>query len=147
MIEWKCKSFEELSSFEMYKILQQRNQVFIVEQDCAYQDCDHKDQACFHLMAWDGEILAAYTRLLPAGLAFDNMSIGRVLTAEDYRGKNLGRELMTRSIEQLHQLFGIQPITIGAQLYLKKFYESFGFKQIGEVYLEDGIKHIEMLRL
>ncbi len=147
MIQWICKSFEELSSFEMYKILQQRNQVFVVEQNCVYQDCDHKDQSCFHLMAWHRELLIAYSRLLPAGLAFDNMSIGRVLTAEDYRGKDFGRELITRSIEQLHQLFGIQPITIGAQLYLKKFYESFGFRQVGEIYLEDEIEHIEMLRL
>lgn len=147
MIQWVCKSFAKLSSFDMYKILHQRNQVFVVEQNCVYQDCDHKDEKCYHLMGWDGDLLVAYSRLLPAGLAFDNMSIGRVLTAEDYRGKNIGRDLIMKSIEQLYNLFGPQPITIGAQLYLKKFYESFGFTQIGDVYLEDNIKHIEMLRL
>ncbi len=98
------------------------------------------------MMGWDGELLAAYNRLLPPGKSFNNMSIGRVLTAKDYRNKNLGRELMKRSIEELNRLFGSQPITIGAQLYLKRFYEGLGFKQVGEIYLEDGIKHIEMLR-
>jgi ElaA protein len=145
-INWVCKSFNELTALEVYNILFQRNQIFVVEQNCVYQDCDYKDPDCYHMMGWDGELLAAYTRLLPPGKSFNNMSIGRVLTAKDYRNKNLGRELMKRSIEELNRLFGSQPITIGAQLYLKRFYEGLGFKQVGEIYLEDGIKHIEMLR-
>lgn len=144
-VNWICKSFNDLTLQELYAILQLRNEVFVVEQNCAYLDVDNKDAAAFHFMGWDDKKLIAYTRLLPPGLSFKNAAIGRVVTSPAARGTGIGRELMQRSIEQLYMLFGVVPIEIGAQLYLKKFYESLGFIQSGEMYLEDGIEHIEMI--
>ena len=146
-INWECRSFSELTNVELYKILQLRNEVFVVEQNCPYQDCDGKDLKAFHLSAWQNENLMAYTRLLPPGISYENSaSIGRVLTSPTARKQNMGKELMTKSIEKIYELFGQAPITIGAQLYLKKFYESFLFMQTGDMYLEDGIEHITMER-
>jgi len=144
--KWICKSFEDLTPAELYAILQLRNAVFVVEQNCVFQDADDKDQLCFHLMAWHNESLAAYTRLVPAGISFKEISIGRVATSSHYRKLGLGRELMNHSIETIWKLFGRDNIRIGAQLYLKKFYESLGFNQVSEIYLEDDIEHIEMLK-
>lgn len=118
----------------------------MVEQNCPYLDPDGKDYSSWHLMGWDGDKLVAYSRLLPAGLAFQEISIGRVVSSPAYRGTGAGKELMNHAIEKSHQLFGPQSIRIGAQLYLKKFYESLGFIQVSEMYLEDGIEHIEMVR-
>jgi len=143
-INWICKNFTDLKNEELYKILQLRNAVFVVEQNCAYQDCDDKDQHCYHIMGWQENILVAYCRLIPPGVAFKEASIGRVATASTIRGKNIGKELMTHSIKYIHELFGEHSITIGAQLYLKSFYESFGFIKFSDTYLEDGIEHIEM---
>ncbi|MEO6328838.1 MAG: GNAT family N-acetyltransferase [Ginsengibacter sp.] len=145
MITWSCKSFTELTNEELYKILQLRNEVFVVEQNCPYQDCDNKDQHCFHLMGWNEDTLVAYSRLLPPGIAFKEPSIGRVVTSPSVRRNKIGRELMTRSIMQIRDLFGKLSISIGAQLYLKNFYESLGFIKTSDTYLEDGIEHIEML--
>lgn len=148
MITWQCKFFSELSNKEVYKILQLRSEVFIVEQNCVYQDCDDKDLKAWHLCAWDDENLLAYTRLFDKGVSYcDAASIGRVLTAPSVRGQNMGKELMRRSIAKIEELFGETTIRISAQLYLKHFYESFSFVQTGEVYLEDGIEHISMLRI
>jgi ElaA protein len=145
MIQWKCKSFNELTNEELYKILQLRNEVFIVEQNCPYQDCDNKDLKSFHLTAWEGDSIVAYSRILPPGISYSNAaSIGRVVTSPSARGQRLGKELMSRSLENLYRLFGHVPVTIGAQLYLKKFYESFSFLQQGNIYIEDGIQHITM---
>jgi ElaA protein len=140
------KSFEDLSVTELYAILQLRNEVFVVEQQCVYADTDGKDPFCYHLMIWDGNHLAAYARLLPAGLAFEQMSIGRVVSSPAHRGKGAGKVLMTQAIALCHELFGPGRVKIGAQLYLKRFYESFGFVICSEMYLEDGIEHIEMIR-
>ena len=146
-INWTCKSFEDLSKEELYKILQLRASVFVVEQNCPYQDCDDKDQPSYHLMGWQGPDLVAYTRLLPAGIAYENeLSIGRVVTSVASRGTGIGKELMKESIKAATALFGKKPITISAQLYLLKFYESFGFISIGQPYLEDHIEHIKMRR-
>jgi ElaA protein len=146
MITWHCKAFQTLSPSELYCILQLRNEVFIVEQKCIYQDCDDKDPQSYHLMGWQQNKLIAYTRLIPAGLSYEQISIGRVVTSPLVRRKNIGKELMKKSIEEVHSLFGKTPIKIGAQFYLKLFYESFGFKQVSEIYLEDGIDHIKMIR-
>jgi ElaA protein len=147
MISWQCKFFSELTNLELYKILQLRNEVFIVEQNCVYQDCDDKDLKAYHLAAWDDEKLVAYTRLFDKEIFYPNAaSIGRVLTSPSARGKNLGKELMLHSIGKIYELFGKIPIRISAQLYLKRFYESFDFIQQGEVYLEDGIEHIAMIK-
>ena len=147
MIRWQCQFFSDLTAEELYKILQLRNEVFVVEQNCVYQDCDDKDQKAFHLSAWQDKKVVAYTRLLPPGISYDDApSIGRVVTSPSARKQNLGKLLMTKSIEQIQILFGDVPIIISAQLYLKKFYESFSFGQVGEEYLEDEIPHIKMIR-
>jgi len=144
-INWKCTHFSDLSLDELYAILRLRAEVFVVEQNCAYQDLDNKDPHCYHVTGWLDDKLIASTRLVPAGISYDEPSIGRVVTSPDARGIGAGRELMNYSIQQLYNIWGNQPIRIGAQLYLKKFYESLGFAQTSEVYLEDGIEHIEML--
>ena len=143
--KWILKKFEELTPHELYAILHLRNEVFVVEQNCVYQDADNKDQSSFHCMAWQEEKLLAYTRILPAGIAFDMVSIGRVVTSPGVRRTGMGKELMIRSIEEVQKLYGKVPIWIGAQLYLKEFYNSLGFQQSSDVYLEDGIEHIEMI--
>jgi ElaA protein len=140
-----CKSFSDLTPHELYAIMQLRNEVFVVEQNCVYQDADNKDAGAIHFMLWSDDKLIAYTRLLPPGLTFEKASIGRVVTSPAARGAGIGRMLMQQSINQLYSLFGIVPIEIGAQLYLKKFYESLGFVQTSEMYLEDNIEHIEMI--
>jgi ElaA protein len=143
-IDWTLKPFAELTPYELYAILRLRNEVFVVEQQCVFQDADDRDQPSWHFMGWSEGQLAAYTRLVPAGVSYEEVSIGRVVTAPAMRGTGVGRVLMHRSIEETCRLFGLRPIRIGAQLYLKKFYESFGFAQVSEVYLEDGIEHIYM---
>ena len=148
MINWQCKSFTELTNTELYKILQLRNEVFVVEQNCAYQDCDNKDLLSHHLAAWKNGHVVAYSRILPPGIAYPHAaSIGRVVTSPSERGQDLGRQLMAKSLENLYLLFGQVPVIIGAQLYLKKFYQSFSFVQEGEIYLEDNIPHITMQKL
>ncbi len=144
-ISWYCKAFNSLTPDELYSILQLRNEVFIVEQNCVYQDCDNKDLQSYHFMGWQQNKLVAYTRLIPAGVAFAEISIGRVVTSPSIRGSKIGKQLMLRSIEKLHELFGKSKIKIGAQLYLKSFYESLGFIKCSDVYLEDDIEHIKMI--
>lgn len=147
MITWHCKNFSELSNEELYEILQLREEVFVVEQNCPYQDCDGKDLQAYHVTACNGNHLVAYSRLLPIGISYPAAaSIGRVVTSPAARGKKLGKQLMAYSIEKISILFGEVPIKISAQLYLKHFYESFSFIQQGDVYLEDGIEHIAMQR-
>ncbi len=144
-IEWKCKSFEELTPKELYAILQLRNEVFVVEQNCVFQDADDKDQASWHMMAWSDDNLAGYTRLVPAGVSYAEASIGRVATFPKLRKAGIGKKIMKKSIDMIYSLWNKQPIRIGAQLYLKKFYESFGFQQCSEIYFEDNIEHIQMI--
>ena len=145
-IKWFCKTFEGLTPHELYSILQLRNEVFVVEQNCVFQDCDDKDQGSLHFMGWRQNDLVAYSRLMPAGLAFEEVSIGRVVTSPSVRKNKVGKELMLQSIEKINELFGKVPVKIGAQLYLKHFYELQGFLQASDVYLEDGIEHIKMIR-
>lgn len=144
-INWSLKKFDELTPEELYAILQLRNEVFVVEQDCVYQDADDKDQKSLHFCGWDDGKLAAYTRLIPPGVSFEEASIGRVLTASAHRNTGLGRILMQKSISHCFSLFNPGPIRIGAQVYLREFYQSLGFIQSSGEYLEDGIPHIEMI--
>jgi ElaA protein len=146
-MEWICKKFDALTPYEVYAILQLRNEVFVVEQRCVFQDADGKDLQCYHLMCFHDQQLVAYSRLVPPGISYNEPSIGRVVNFPKMRQKGLGRELMQRSVEACQQLFGKISIKIGAQLYLKNFYESFGFEQCSDVYLEDEIQHIEMIRV
>jgi ElaA protein len=145
-IQWKIKPFETLSTNELYDILRLRSEIFVVEQNCVYLDLDGKDKLALHLFGeFEGKIVA-YTRLFKAGITFDNASIGRVVVAANYRDRKWGHDLMRESIAGIQSHFGESKITIGAQLYLKKFYESHGFVQTSEMYLEDDIPHIEMKR-
>ncbi len=144
-INWYDKNFNNLTPNELYQIMRLRSEVFVVEQNCVFLDADNKDQQCLHFMGWIENNLAAYTRLAPPGYIYNEPSIGRVVTAPAYRKNKIGYALMEKSIEQCRKYFGANAIKIGAQYYLKKFYTSFGFKQTGDIYLEDGIEHIYML--
>jgi ElaA protein len=145
MITWTCKSFDELTTKELYAILRLRSEVFVVEQNCVFLDMDNKDLRCHHLMGWEDDQLLGYSRVLGAGISYEESSIGRIVTSPAARGRGAGRDLLIQSIDTLYSLHGKRDIRIGAQYYLKKFYESFGFVQKGDIYLEDGIEHIEML--
>jgi ElaA protein len=145
-IDWSLKKFHELSALEIYEILKLRSEVFVVEQNCVFLDMDDKDQMAHHLQGRINGQLAAVVRILPPGLAYDEPSIGRVVSSPLFRRKGVGIELMKKAIEQTISLYGEVAIKIGAQLYLKKFYESFGFIQCSETYLEDDIPHIKMIR-
>ncbi len=143
-IAWRCKYFDELTPAELYDILQLRNEVFVVEQQCVFQDADGVDKQCFHLCGYAGLQLAAYTRLIAPGITFNEASIGRVVSSKSVRGQSIGKELMHISIDRCWELFGKVPIKIGAQLYLQQFYEQFGFRPTDDGYLEDNIPHIHM---
>ena len=144
-MNWSTKKFEELTTAELYALLQLRTEVFVVEQNCVFQDMDDKDQASYHVMGWKDNVLLAYTRIVPPGVSYDIPSIGRVVISPKARGIGAGRLLMEKSMEETIRLFGKKAIKIGAQLYLKNFYSSLGFTQTSDVYLEDGIEHIHMI--
>ena len=145
-IRWTLQEFSELTNSDLYELLKLRSAIFVVEQNCVFPDMDDKDYSSYHLCGWNNEKLVAYTRLLPPGLAYENCSIGRAVTATSARRLGIGKLLMKKSIEACQQLFTSQDIEIGAQLYLEHFYGTFQFKREGEVYLEDGINHIHMRR-
>jgi ElaA protein len=144
-LQWILKKFDDLTTAELYAVMQLRNEVFVVEQNCAYQDADDKDPKSFHFMGWDGKTLVAYTRIIPQGVSYAEASIGRVVTSPKYRRTGAGRQLMQLSINNTFSQFNCSAIKIGAQLYLKSFYQSLGFTQCSQQYLEDNIPHIEML--
>lgn len=144
---WELKSFNNLTATELYLILQLRNEIFVVEQNCPYQDCDGKDFEGFHLCCFKEKKLVAYARLLPKGVSYnDAASIGRVVVDASERGKSLGKELMKKSIKFIDLIFGKVDVKIGAQSYLRRFYESLSFDQVlgTQEYLEDGIPHLTM---
>jgi len=145
-IDWSLKKFHELSPLELYEILKLRSKVFVVEQNCVFLDMDDRDQMAHHLQGRINGQLAAVVRILPPGLAYEEPSIGRVVSSPLFRRKGVGIKLMKKAIEETISLYGEVAIKIGAQLYLKKFYESFGFVQCSETYLEDDIPHIKMIR-
>ncbi|WP_439130825.1 GNAT family N-acetyltransferase [Polaribacter sp.] len=138
------KSFTELTLTELYQILQLRSEVFVVEQDCVYQDVDFKDQKAMHVFGIKNDKIVAYTRIFKPGDYFKKASIGRVVVKENQRKFGYGHQIMKVSIDAIKKYFKVDEITISAQKYLQKFYESHQFKQVGEGYLEDGIPHIRM---
>lgn len=144
-LNWILKKFDDLSAAELYAIMQLRNEVFVVEQNCVYPDADNKDQQSLHLSGWNGAQLVAYTRIIPPGISYVEASIGRVVTAPGFRSLGLGRKLMTESIRLTYSEFNCTHIKIGAQVYLTAFYQSLGFTPCSEEYLEDGIPHLEMI--
>ncbi len=146
MLHFKIHPFTALSTNQLYAILALRNQVFIVEQDCVYQDLDQKDQQAHHVLGYINHTLVAYARIFKPGYYFKEASIGRVVVAKNVRHNNYGFRLMQEAIIAVEKYYQTKTIKISAQLYLKIFYESLGFQQIGEEYLEDGIPHIAMLK-
>jgi ElaA protein len=150
MIEWQECSFAELTNAQLYEVLAQRQNVFILEQQCLYGDIDGLDLDAHHLLGWravDGQRqLAAYLRVLAPGAKYAEASLGRVLTTEAARRTGAGRELLARGIDYAGRLYPGHRIRIGAQQYLEAFYGSFGFQTISAPYDEDGIMHIDMLR-
>ena len=145
-VNWKIKRFEELTTTELYEILRVRAEVFVVEQTCIYQDLDEKDKKAYHLFCENNGEIVAYLRILDKGVSYPEISIGRVLTRETNRRTGLAREMMQKAISFVEEELSEMQIRISAQLYLKKFYESLGFLMTSEVYLEDDIEHIEMVR-
>lgn len=144
--EWSLKKFNELTALEVYEILKLRSEVFVVEQNCVFLDMDDKDQFSYHLQGRINGELAAVVRILPPGLSYEEPSIGRVVSSPKFRRQGVGIELMQTAIQKTIALHGNVAIKIGAQLYLKKFYESFGFQQCSDSYMEDDIPHIKMIR-
>ena len=141
----QCKRFSELSVEELYLLLRLRSEVFIVEQNCSYQDLDNKDQVSYHLLMYIDKDLAGYARLLPGGISYTEVSIGRVITSQHFRGKGYGNILMSKAIEECNRIFGKQKILISAQVYAVPFYKSLGFVLVGEQYMESNIPHVQMI--
>jgi ElaA protein len=140
------KTFIELNTTELYNILQLRAKVFVVEQDCVYQDLDGKDQNAIHIIGVKSDKIIAYTRIFKPGSYYDVASIGRVVVAKEERRYGYGKVIMEASIEAVKEYLKEETIKISAQEYLKKFYNELGFKEVGERYLEDGIPHIVMIK-
>lgn len=140
------KPFSEISTTELYALLQLRSEVFVVEQDCVYQDIDYKDQKALHVLGYKNHKLIAYTRIFKPGDYFSQASIGRVVVAKNQRKFGYGFIIMQHSIKAVKDHFNETVIKISAQKYLKNFYESLQFEQVGEEYLEDNIPHIPMIK-
>ena len=140
------KKFSELSIEELYQILRLRSEVFVVEQDCVYQDLDNKDQISVHIFIKDKNEIVAYTRIFKSGDYYKNPSIGRVVVSKKDRGKELGKKIMISSIDYIQENLKGDKIELSAQKYLDKFYKDLGFYKIGEDYLEDGIPHQRMIK-
>lgn len=145
-MEITVKTFDELTTYELYELLQLRTEVFVVEQDCVYQDLDGKDTKALHIIGKKGEKIIAYTRCFKPGIYFEEASIGRVVVDQKHRKFMLGHEIMKASIEAIKDHYKTEKIKLSAQTYLMHFYESLGFQAVGEGYLEDGIPHIAMVK-
>ncbi|NNB94149.1 GNAT family N-acetyltransferase [Corallococcus exiguus] len=147
-LDWQWKRFSELTLEELYRMLALRSEVFVVEQRSLYLDADGLDAECFHLLGGvpGTEQLGAYLRALPPGLKFPEASLGRVVTAPALRGQRQGRDLVERGLHFLAERFPGAPVRIGAQAYLQRFYEGFGFVAVSDIYDEDGIPHLDMRR-
>ncbi|KGP71772.1 GNAT family N-acetyltransferase [Pontibacillus yanchengensis] len=144
-MEWKLKSYSELTKEQLYTILAERIQVFVVEQNCPYPEIDGYDQQAHHLWLEEEGKIVAYCRLFQGGIKYKEASIGRIFVHKDYRGKRYAREMLHRAISLLTDTWGEKGIKIQAQHYLLEFYQSLGFKEITEVYMEDGIPHLDMV--
>lgn len=144
-MEWKLKKFDDLTLDELYEILKLRSEVFVVEQDCVYQDLDDKDQLSYHLfLENDGEAVAV-SRIIPENVSYEEMSIGRVVVKENFRGQGLSKIMMKKAIDFIVDDLGKSEIRLSGQAYLVDFYEDLGFKKVSDVYMEDNIEHFEFL--
>ncbi len=144
-LKFIVKSFSELTTEELYGILQLRSEVFVVEQDCVYQDIDFKDQKSLHVIGFKNDKIIAYTRIFKPGDYFEEASIGRVVVKDTERKYGYGHDLMKVSVKAVKDHFKTEKMALSSQVYIKKFYQTHGFKQVGEEYLEDGIPHIRMV--
>ena len=142
----EIRKFSELGLNELYSILQLRAEVFVVEQNCVYQDIDGKDEKALHIFGMEQGEIVAYTRCFKPGDYFEQAAIGRVIVKENYRKSGFGHEIMKASVAEIERRFQTTEIKLSAQEYLIRFYEDHGFKQTGEGYLEDGIPHIAMIK-
>ena len=145
MLNIKVKTFSQLTTKELYDLLQLRSEVFVVEQDCVYQDIDGKDQKALHVLGFKDEVLVGYTRIFKPGDYFELASIGRVVVKENERKHKYGYDIMDASIKTIKDVFNTTDIKISAQCYLKRFYNNLQFFEVGNQYLEDGIPHIAMI--
>lgn len=146
MLNIITKTFNELTVHELYAILQLRSEIFVVEQNCVYQDIDYKDQKALHILGYQQDDLVAYTRIFKPGDYLEHASIGRVLVRAVERHLKYGYAIMEASIKTIDERFNTRIIEISAQIYLKKFYNNLGFTEIGDSYLEDGIPHVGMIK-
>lgn len=142
---WKLKKFEELSTVELYEILKLRSEVFVVEQNCPYQDLDDKDKVAYHLFLEDNHCVVAVLRILPEGVSYDETAIGRVIVKKSHRGRGISKDMMKKAIEFIGFNLGKDKIKLSGQAYLTDFYCNLGFKKVSDCYLEDGIEHFEFL--
>ncbi|RRJ88912.1 GNAT family N-acetyltransferase [Paenimyroides tangerinum] len=140
----EIKRFKELSLLDLYKSLSLRNQVFIFEQNCVYQDIDGYDEKAMHVMLYENDDLVAYARIFDKGIKYETASIGRVVVSPEKRNLNLGHVLVNASIQAIHENFETEEITISAQEHLQKFYAAHGFVTTSDMYLEDDIPHVQM---
>ena len=146
-MNWKFKKFDELTTNELYEILKLRAEVFVVEQDCPYQDLDDKDKWAYHLFLEDddGSTVIAVLRILPENIAYEDMAIGRVIVKKSHRGQGLSKVMMQKAINFIIEDLGKKRIKLSGQAYLREFYEDLGFERVSDIYLEDGIDHYEFL--
>ena len=145
-ILWQWCRFDALSQYQLYEVMQARQDVFAVEQNCVYRDADGADQFSWHLIGRKKDELLAYCRVVDPGVKYMEVSIGRVLTTAKARGTGLGKALLAKAITQIEKTYPASPIRISAQHYLQRYYQGFGFNAVSRPYDEDGIWHIEMLR-
>ena len=142
---WNLKKFDELTNYELYNLLKERTLVFVVEQNCPYPEVDGKDPSCYHLFKEEKGEIVAYLRVVPAGVAYQETSIGRVFVKKEYRGRGMAGELVKRGLDFIENELKETTVKIQAQDYLREFYSSFGFQPISDTYLEDNIPHVDML--
>lgn len=143
---WNVQKFEELTVKQMYTYLQLRVNVFVVEQQCPYPELDGYDEEAFHLAYIENEKLLAYARILPKGVKYNRISIGRVIVDQEVRGRGVAKELMKKSLSVIQQKWPQQEVQLQAQSHLRDFYGSFGFEAVSDDYVEDGIPHVDMVK-
>ena len=144
-MECELKKFDELTASELYGILQLRSEVFVVEQDCVYQDLDDKDRCAYHLFLKDNGLIIAVLRILPENVSYDEMAIGRVVVKKRYRNHGIARKMMVKAMDFIANDLAKSKIRLSGQSYLTDFYTDLGFRKVSEEYLEDGISHFEFL--
>lgn len=142
---WKLKKFEELTTLELHNIVRERINIFVLEQNCIYEELDGLDLKSYHLFKEENNNIIAYLRIIPKGLVYDEVAIGRVLTVKEYRGKRIFTELMKKAINFIENELNEKSIKISAQEHLRKAYGKFEFKEVSEVYLDVNIPHVEMV--